>query len=143
MREIKFRGKRCCDGEWVYGNYVESNKSWHGCHPHKSWIVPSPMTNGGWFAIKGAFPVVNETVGQYTGCKDKNGTEIFEGDIVRVDVSRFDRRIKNHQFTTTKVVWSQDRFSLYNVGIEVYYNDRIEILGNIHDNPELLKGGEE
>ena len=85
-REVIYRGKRCSkkyerQDEWVYGYYLESHRSWNGHKPHKSWILDSPMTNGGWFALMGKTPVIDETVGQYTGLRDCYGNRIFENDI--------------------------------------------------------------
>lgn len=140
-REIKFRGRRCRDGEWVYGSYVESHSSWKGCKPHKSWILPSPMTNGGWFSIRGAFPVKEETVGQYTGLKDKNGKEIYEGDLVCL-YSAFWQ--EEPELCEVRWVCEKARFEyICSDGVHFILPQdvfEIEVIGNIHDNLELLKG---
>lgn len=83
MRDILFRGKRTDNGEWVYGSYVEAKNSWHKFGVHPYWIIPMAFANGGWFAVAQRFPVVGDSVGQYTGMIDSCGlTKIFEGDII-------------------------------------------------------------
>lgn len=132
-RTIKFRGKRCKDGEWVYGSYVESNTSWNKGKPHKSWILPSPMTNGGWFSIRGAYPVIDETVGQFTGHKDCNGKEVYEGDILET----------NKGLVALVTFDKADVFMLGDEDPDFMFSfSKMEIIGNIYDNPELLKGGD-
>lgn len=131
-RVIKFRGKRIDNGEWVYGD-IELPRN------REAAIIHCYLDDGNY---NRQYEVQKESVGQFTGCLDKNGTEIYEGDIVRVDISRFDRRIKNHRYTNTEVVWCQDEFLLHNVDIAVHYRSRVEVIGNIYDNPDLLKGGE-
>lgn len=137
-REILFRGKRCDNGKWCYGYLVESHRSWNGLHPHKSWIFDSPFSNGGWIALMGRHAVIDNTVGQYTGLTDKNGTKIFEGDILYPISKR-----------PYLVFWNDEevRFMLKNSRgfcLNIYKNiaDEYEVIGNVFDDPDLLKGGE-
>lgn len=153
-RVVKFRGKRCKDGEWVYGSYVESDTSWSKGRPHKSWILPSPMTNGGWFSIRNAYPVIDETVCQFTGLVDKNGNEIYEKDIIKA-INYYSKTINKQKPKTGYIAWLaqecgfvivwkeyDSRLGHRNRGSGYDYDNSIEVIGNVFDNPQLLKGGD-
>lgn len=127
-REILFRGKRIDNGEWVEGSLL------HDTEQNESYIAEC-------FEDKAAYirQVIPETVGQYTGLTDKNGRKIFEGDVLLV--SDTDTAIVEYDETAAMFMavfgyTDSDYTSLCN-----QYPD-IEIIGNIHDNPELLGGGE-
>lgn len=136
MREILFRGKRCDNGEWVQGFYVRADHHWHKNGIHKDWIALGASANGGWFALHNKYAVKAETVGQFTGLTDKNGKKIFEGDIVQ-GKDRLEKHLevfgyidhKNGSFVITGDFMTHYRWLDYEV----------EVIGNIHDNPELLE----
>lgn len=113
MREILFRGKRKDNGEWVEGFYLFTSENTYPV------IIDMKCCS---------HIIIPETVGQYTGLKDKNGTKIFEGDIVR--------RCDNVE----RVFYNGGGFSPFAIpGWECTPDaDECEIIGNIHDNPELL-----
>ena len=133
MRDILFRGKRVDNGEWVQGFYLSSPE----------------FDNKGIAVITVDKPrtpcyVYKETIGQYTGLTDKNGKKIFEGDIVK-DLGGYMDGIPR------AVVWDEGtmEFETYLVRKHWAYGtnrvrlwlikDReLEVIGNIHDNPELL-----
>ena len=126
MREILFRGKRLDNGEWVKGYYIKATHHWHNNGIHEDWIAVDTIQNGGWCNVRGKYAVIPETVGQYTGLTDKNGKKIFEGDIVI------------HPSGTFVVKFLQGSFCF---GLNDLYpkHTRSEVIGNIHDNPELLR----
>lgn len=123
MREIKFRGKRVDNGEWVYGYLMgidADNIAYIGYDERVSQVIA-------------------ETVGQFTGLHDKNGKEIYEGDIA----SFYHHHKKYKGFIG---VDTYNHFCIYNIKCSDRWSFHIEsamrgkIIGNIHDNPELLKG---
>ena len=139
MREILFRGKRIDNGNWVEGFYVEDPF----CDRYEICDVNSVT-----YHREDVYP---STVGQYTGLQDKNGKRIFEGDIVR------------YRYETGKGHWNSDQLSVIEwentgcfmrgimgtnkyacatgwlVSIPHGNGKFFEVIGNIHDNPELLE----
>ncbi len=155
MRVINFRGKCCGDGEWVYGSYLNAEYHWHKRGVHNDWIVVYALQNGGWVNVTRKYPVKPETVGQFTGLYDKNGKEIYEGDIVRTkDLAQvvkfcrigYDSGVGLVGYVCCPISSTFDRTSEdYNTHEQFYECDRcidlkdVEIIGNIYDNPEQLE----
>ena len=128
MREILYRGKRKDNGEWVYGYYLPYHavKDTNGKDVFAQiFVEPDEKPPKGW-AI-----VTAETVGQYTGLKDKNGTKIFEGDILECQIW-FECGCYPHSEISYREVTMPD---IYMVNID----HNIEVVGNKFDNPELSK----
>ena len=130
MREYLFRGKRKDNEEWEHGDL------W--CNPYGKRVVciVSPINNQG---TTGGNEVDAETVGQYTGMVDKNGTKIFEGDIVD-----FPNRSDSESYGVVKYDTNETEFgivydSIYKGLGRHYYSRDVEVIGNIYDNPGLLE----
>lgn len=133
MREILFRGKRYDDGSWVEGYLIHDET----CNTHIPYI--GYLFDGG-HDIDVA-EIILGTVGQFTGMSDKNGKKIFEGDAVRVSndyfcsdfVCRWDE--PNIEFMLA------NKHESFGLGYVAPYE--VEVIGNIHDNPELVEVAED
>ena len=125
MREILFRGKRLDNGEWVEGGVL--------CYAEYTAIcVYSDYNN--WHEF---IEVVPKTVCQFTGLTDKNGVKIFEGDVV--DILTENEEIGVVKYEDGGFLVSADGFC-----VDFHSNINgtdLEVIGNIFDNPELMKGG--
>ena len=142
MRDILFRGKRCDNGEWVQGFYVRADHHWHKNGIHKDWIALGASANGGWFALHNKYAVKAETVGQFTGLTDKNGKKIFEGDFIKIPDDYDEFGINAGEIYEVYFAFGGFRLKpKYSKSKGFWLEDdaTVEIIGNIHDNPELLE----
>ncbi|NLO71988.1 MAG: hypothetical protein GX102_13795 [Porphyromonadaceae bacterium] len=121
MREIMFRGKLKSNSGWVYG-YVDAAL-------YKDLVVIHTDIS--------THEVIPETVGQFTGLKDKNGLEVYEGDILAI--KDFNENIKAKGICTYSngCFWLQDDEQIMLLYRELDFGE-MQVIGNVHDNPELL-----
>lgn len=123
-RKILFRGKRADNGEWIYGYLIGNN------------VIVGEIVDfdEDYFNTQFWYKVVPETVGQFTGLTDKNGTKIFDGDIVRF----YDE--SEDELTNGVVVFNAD-FCSFCVSMKGHEDVMLmaqwqyEVIGNIYDNP--------
>lgn len=147
MREIKFRGKRVDNGEWVYGYYLVDEDDGY---PLPTIFTPSGL--GDKNIGDGLHHVDPATVGQYTGMEDINGKEIYEGDIVKMHYffDNFDPYTFGAYEDEKEIIGvvGIDGMGTYTVCDDKKYywldymeypQEELEVIGNIYDNPELLK----
>lgn len=126
MRTIKFRGKCAKDskyaGEWVYGGLLQCEKS-------DDVLIVYSITD----TCSCTYHVDPATVGQFTGRHDKKGNKIYDGDILQDDDKRRYQVTWDIQLSRWSLVYGSGYYSMTEV--EIHF----QVVGNIHDNPELLK----
>lgn len=143
VRTIIFRGKRIDNGEWVEGSYCHAEKLDRSGDEH---FIIEYSANGS------SHRVDPSTVGQYTGLKDKNGKRIFEGDMIKPfddDIDKMVVEFHNGQFLLclygergymAEYGWEEEgNYGCFEAEPLSSYGDDIEVIGNIHDNTELLE----
>lgn len=130
MREILFRGKRIDNDKWVYGLL---------CQYHEGVSAKIALNDFGAFDIGMAYCIDFSTVGQYTGLTDRNGTKIFDGDIIQ----RLDGKVPTGNFV---IRWSEPCCGFTaGEGKRMWPNlnqatiNAYGVIGNIHDNPDYFR----
>ena len=145
MKEILFRGKRKDNGEWIYGVPItdESTNDVYIITSTAGASLKSEINN----MCATGFRAILETVEPYTGLKDKNGTRIFEGDIVKITgfhttaIAAVKYGSPSEQSTSWGWYFDDNDGHAYFLMSKVFCIDyNAIVIGNIHDNPELLKG---
>lgn len=141
MREVLYRGKRTENGEWVDGSvFVDENKDKHEI------LVGYVNYRVGW-------EIDPKTAGQFVGIIDKNGKKIFEGDVIKFHKFRYEPDwvgVVGYDYCSyiatgrmplayEKGIGEEPIYSPFEVALSSIDKTTIEIIGNIHDNPELLE----
>lgn len=128
-REIKFRGKSKKTGKWIYGYYFKNRGI--------DFIAPDEFANGKTWED---YEVIPETVGQFTGQLDKNGKKIYEGDIIIEKLRRARKDGERLAICFDDFEWRGKNANGSTTSLSLLFEyHTVEVIGNIHDNPELLK----
>lgn len=134
MRTIKFRARRK-NGKWVVGNFINHFSTYFKTEERHSIFLPKPENDNGGYWVEDIDP---ETVGQFTSLHDCDGKEIFEGDIL------------DFNGLTVEVRFVRGVFAFLangNIDEELCGDCRTDlfakVIGNVYENPDILKGGEQ
>ena len=145
-REIKFRGKHLDNGAWEYGSLLNIEDTCFIIEKGDFDFDYRTENHAFWFDCTEK-EVNPDTIGQYTELTDKNGKEIYEGDILcakgRV-IGYVKGGVRGYCYDVVYINHpaGESDWPLYST-VKYDYPEEIEVIGNIHDNPELLEGGEE
>ncbi|GAB6045099.1 YopX family protein [Caminibacter profundus] len=123
MREIKFKGYSRELNRWIIGDFVTRRE----CEDYESVYINS-------YELGENIEVVSESIGQYTGLKDKNGKEIYEDDIVEIDTGAIGKVVFDEECAYFCIIAKTGIFLFEDIPLEV-----IKVIGNIYENPELLE----
>lgn len=133
MRTIKFRARRK-NGKWVVGNFINHFSTYFKTEERHSIFLPKPENDNGGYWVEDIDP---ETVGQFTGLYDCDGKEIFEGDILDFNGLTVEVRFVRGVFAflangdLDEELCGDCRTDLF-----------AKVIGNVYENPDILKGGE-
>lgn len=133
MRTIKFRARRK-NGKWVVGNFINHFSTYFKTEERHSIFLPKPENDNGGYWVEDIGP---ETVGQFTSLHDCDGKEIFEGDILDFNGLTVEVRFVRGVFTFL-VNGNLDNELRGDCRTDLF----AKVIGNVYENPDILKGGE-
>jgi uncharacterized phage protein (TIGR01671 family) len=131
MREIKFRGKRIDKHEWVYGLLIECEYGSAITGKKSLYHIDGAEWNFDMVIIE------PETIGQFTGLHDKNGKEIYEGDLISEDGSKPYEVVWQYHSVQWIMQYTGEGKTYRHMAYD-YAQQQYEVIGNIYENPELL-----
>lgn len=140
LREIIFRGKQLTNNEWIYGNLIITKDN--------KYFITKERDSAETFCFGASCIEVNsETVGQFIGLKDKNGTRIFEGDIVKFECDldgdgEISTELIEIYYDKTIASFLGHSNQQKELPVTLDYLDECEVVGNMYDNPELMENEE-
>ena len=144
-REIKFRGKDILTDKWVYGDLLHLGNAYAIVTSYEEEdLEVNPISDRLEIRVEDIAGVYPETVGQFTGLLDKNGKEIYEGDVIIEKLRRARKDGERLVICFDGFEWQGKNANGATTSLSLLLEyHTIEVIGNIHDNPELLKGGAE
>ena len=131
MREIKFRGQRQSDNKWIYGDLLQPTEI---CDIYE--ISDCESIDGS------RYDVVEDTIGQYTGLKDKNGKEVYLGDILEYTFTDYKgKKLWKERYIIKENIsgWEMRNITKPRGHRSLSLIKNYKIIGNIYENPELLE----